>query len=516
MSTEIEETTDQIQLTHSHVDLVRALEGIDQAILDSSPRHHDGSTGLEGDEVPESAATNGGEAGDLSGWSREQLQAEVLKLRRLAGDQSIGRKGKICAVRPDDDLLTRHSRNASIENNNPSLHNKFINVLTASDKLGLEDGNELKRKRKRKSAYDTGSKATLKRNIVTGKRLEKERRPELAKAIRNKMRAAVGMEFNNSVVSAPTNDFSNGEAKLYSPYFVPNWRKMLDSDNLGWLEKLVEEFKQEANMGLHPRVAETDLDLEIIRPAAYTAFTNLCKRYINENSADGAERRERYIKKRRRWARKDLKQKRRARSAGSPSLGISLPPSALHIDYMSSEYSSAGEDEPESSPDIVYTQKRKWKEMYDELTKELADSNKSGWAAGLSAKVLEVRKPRWRSQQLNDIYTRLDVYADALANTRSTGTYGISLSSTTIAPRAGHVAPSHKRFILPPEIARRGKAPRDLGEGWMWASGVAGVWPTEVKGVTETMTGEWEMEEENTMNDADRLGLVNVLERLQQ
>nr|ODN89333.1 hypothetical protein L204_06271 [Cryptococcus depauperatus CBS 7855] len=475
MSTEIEETTDQIQLTHSHVDLVRALEGIDQAILDSSPRHHDGSTGLEGDEVPESAATNGGEAGDLSGWSREQLQAEVLKLRRLAGDQSIGRKGKICAVRPDDDLLTRHSRNASIENNNPSLHNKFINVLTASDKLGLEDGNELKRKRKRKSAYDTGSKATLKRNIVTGKRLEKERRPELAKAIRNKMRAAVGMEFNNSVVSAPTNDFSNGEAKLYSPYFVPNWRKMLDSDNLGWLEKLVEEFKQEANMGLHPRVAETDLDLEIIR-----------------------------------------KQKRRARSAGSPSLGISLPPSALHIDYMSSEYSSAGEDEPESSPDIVYTQKRKWKEMYDELTKELADSNKSGWAAGLSAKVLEVRKPRWRSQQLNDIYTRLDVYADALANTRSTGTYGISLSSTTIAPRAGHVAPSHKRFILPPEIARRGKAPRDLGEGWMWASGVAGVWPTEVKGVTETMTGEWEMEEENTMNDADRLGLVNVLERLQQ
>lgn len=30
---------------------------------------------------------------------------------------------------------------------------------------------------------------------------------------------------------------------------------------------------------------------------------------------------------------------------------------------------------------------------------------------------------------------------------------------------------------MPASLMRRGHLPRDLGESWMWASGVAGVWP---------------------------------------
>lgn len=44
------------------------------------------------------------------------------------------------------------------------------------------------------------------------------------------MRSLVGMEFNNSPVPQPTVSFSE-EERGFTP-FVPEWRNMLDEDNL--------------------------------------------------------------------------------------------------------------------------------------------------------------------------------------------------------------------------------------------------------------------------------------------
>lgn len=46
--------------------------------------------------------------------------------------------------------------------------------------------------------------------------------------------------------------------------------------------------------------------------------------------------------------------------------------------------------------------------------------------------------------------------------------------------KAGHVAPSHQRFVMPQAYGRHGKKPRDRGEGWMWQTGQPEVWPGDV------------------------------------
>lgn len=70
---------------------------------------------------------------------------------------------------------------------------------------------------------------------------------------------------------------------------------------------------------------------------------------------------------------------------------------------MSSEYSSSGDDEPEVHPHIRQMQKDKWREMVEEAQRDVrvaAGTGRSGWKAGHGPKVLEVRKPKWRSQQV--------------------------------------------------------------------------------------------------------------------
>jgi hypothetical protein len=108
-----------------------------------------------------------------------------------------------------------------------------------------------------------------------------------------------------------------------------------------------------------------------------------------------------------------------------------IPPSALHLDYMSSEYSSAGEDSDDDGdgdgdradngggggggagnsgvgPGAGRQAKgdlrrRKWVEVLAlraEEVREEGDAGK-GWAEGLGEKVLEVRTPRWRSDEVS-------------------------------------------------------------------------------------------------------------------
>jgi hypothetical protein len=219
---------------------------------------------------------------------------------------------------------------------------------------------------------------------------------------------------------------------------------------------------------------------------------NFAKRYLADVDPKHAKRKEKYIKNRRRWARKDLvsfvavyqadmvqKQKRRAKAAQDPSFGDDIPPSALHIDYMSSEYSSAGEDDPEEAPDgsdgetLAEQRRSQWLDVLRAQTPDMR-SGKGGWADGVSEKVLEVRTPTWRSARLASIYSRLDTISAGQAALRAT-----PASQQTSKPslKLGHVAPSHRRFTMPLALMRRGRQPRDSGSSWMWASGHAGVWP---------------------------------------
>ncbi|WVQ84273.1 hypothetical protein IAT38_006425 [Cryptococcus sp. DSM 104549] len=558
----------------THVDLVRALESIDHTGLlghehdvhgsgeDHEPHGANDMSQL-GVDTSRQDGTDGEEiVAELEGWSREQLQAEIVKLRRLAGlkegsePRSVGPSasagpsgsgttgagasagtsandgiGASTSILAPDTLHAASSAAtaaavaaAAAANLDPTLieseHHDHLSrpggILppqerdTTVDAGGPSDEAGGKKKRKRRAtASEPAEKKLKERNTVNGKRLEKERRTELAKALRNKMRASVGMQQNSSPIPAPSNALSE-ETREFSPY-VPDWSRTLDDANLAWIAKIIEEVQAEYAAGQYPLIPHGDMAQDIVHTTACTAFTNMCKRYANENHPAREERREKYIKKRRRWARKDLKQKRRSRSSADPAFSdLSLPPSALHIDYMSSEYSSAGEDEPEADlPGLAYQQKESWREMVEEAQAAGPLNEGKGWGPSVVPKVLEVRRPRWRSQQLNEIYARLDAHADAIADSRANGHLNASSSSSTT--RAGHVAPSHARFYLPAELARKGKAPRDMGEPWMWASGVTGVWPVDVVG---GWMGDVDGGEEVVMGEAERLGLVNALEGL--
>jgi len=50
--------------------------------------------------------------------------------------------------------------------------------------------------------------------------------------------------------------------------------------------------------------------------------------------------------------------------------------------------------------------------------------------------------------------------------------------------KKGHIAPTNSRFTMDAGLKRRGKTPRETGEGWMWRSGRVGVWP-RVEGAGE-------------------------------
>lgn len=80
---------------------------------------------------------------------------------------------------------------------------------------------------------------------------------------------------------------------------------------------------------------------------------------------------------------------------------------------MSSEYSSSGDDEPGVHPHIRMMQKDKWREAVEDAQRDArvaAGTGRGGWKAGQGPKVLEVRKPKWRSQQVSAQGFQLSVH----------------------------------------------------------------------------------------------------------
>ncbi|WVF69079.1 hypothetical protein IAT40_003853 [Kwoniella sp. CBS 6097] len=551
----------------------------------------------------------------LMEWSKEELQAEVLRLRSLvqptlvsssstpvSGAASVfpltassSAVSSLPVSAPRGSVVDFTDSSIAIDPTlDPSQNLHQVLDPSLSTVIAVTE-NSKKRGRRKKSDVNTGGNkvgdgivarpkrinkkpkiAKLgERDEGTGKRLEKERRTELGRVIRTKIRSSIGVSLE-AILPHPINELDpiTGLAT-----FVPDWSLTLnDETNSQWINNIALEVFEEASAGLHPKIPNHDISTEIIDAATNTAFLNMCKRYANENDPKGVERREKYTKKRRRWARKDLKQKRRFRSSTDSSFAdISLPPSALNIDYMSSEYSSSGEEDNDNEGEIGFAagsdnhsdattgtgtgqaglaqslkegRNRQWAEMRGKQKEEETSSKikesigananasgKGGWAVGISEKVLEVRTPKWRSETLNEIYRRLDAYANEQADSRATGgsssshnaatnigianrptpaNYLASLSAAnasasananslvdgqtafsavaststtpTPTPKPGHVAPSHRRFVMPPHLMREGKAPRNLGEGWMWASGQVGVWPQLQAGQPSTFT----------------------------
>ncbi|WRT66781.1 uncharacterized protein IL334_003744 [Kwoniella shivajii] len=566
------------------VDLVRALESIDndshilahhvaeqdqeQGIDQASEREHihiaqqtlnDLQPNGKGSEADgEGEADNSHDGRELNEWTREQLQAEIVKLRRLAQLKPCGpQEDKYEQVQAALTAVSAAIVSTPIPTVDPSLQSPSADEQHAQSGVTNSPAGELSKKRVKRKGSEAGpskDKKIARRDEETGKRLEKDRKTELAKSIRIKMRSTIGVGLDDplpppSKMSDPPSH--NIALDSGNNPFVPDWNCQLNDEiNRNWVAKISHQILEEALVGLHPRIPTTDMNFEIIDIAAKTAFVNMCKRYTQENDPKGVERRDRYTKKRRRWARKDLKQKRRKRSAVDPSFqDVHIPPSALHLDYMSSEYSSAGEETDPDTEVASTLRKEKWEAM---LKKQAEDDHhvpngKGGWAVGISEKVLEVRTPRWRSEELNDIYRRLDAHANQFSDTRASGSMAKSKSisilgessSGQITVRPGHVAPSHRRFTMSPGFMRKGGLPRDLGEGWMWASGVGGIWAEDAAHWIGAASAEQEgdrddpvqgdlliadsgedivglgdeIEGENEMEEA-RLGLVSALEGL--
>ena len=76
------------------------------------------------------------------------------------------------------------------------------------------------------------------------------------------------------------------------------------------------------------------------------------------------------------------------------------------------------------------------------------------------------------SEQLNNLYRQLDAISSQQSSARANPSDPERCTS-----RPGHVAPSHRRFTMPPALMRDGKKSKRTGEGWMWASGEVGSWP---------------------------------------
>ena len=100
------------------------------------------------------------------------------------------------------------------------------------------------------------------------------------------------------------------------------------------------------------------------------------------------------------------KQKKRAKASLDPLFTPTspIPPVLLQMDYMSSEYSSAGEDSL-GDEDAAAERKETWNAMLAARNEQSGEGSKGGWAEGLAEKVLEVRTPRWRSIAVSMVYS---------------------------------------------------------------------------------------------------------------
>ena len=221
------------------------------------------------------------------------------------------------------------------------------------------------------------------------------------------MRFAMGVSESDPL--PPPSHFS-ADAHAQMPELVacgvPDWLTPTDPYNTLWVERMITEVLEEAEAGGLDKVPPEDLEADAVRSAARTVFINLCRKYQAEHDPAHAAKKEISMKARRRWARKDLKQKRRAKAATDPSCVIDVPTLALHMDYMSSEYSSAGENSDEGGDNDIKTARQQRWEQESARSSPMADatdpSRPGDKSANAGTKVVEVRTPSWRSSQVRE------------------------------------------------------------------------------------------------------------------
>ncbi|CED84581.1 hypothetical protein [Phaffia rhodozyma] len=289
-------------------------------------------------------------------------------------------------------------------------------------------------KAKKKDDGSIGMSSDFKRDETTGKRESTDRKGALNKAVRSKMRNLMGIA-DDAPLPDPVDPLLPQPLSMNgTPLARPNWNVGLKSiANKDWIEIVATQVINEGYQTLRSpesaplhavRIPEDDLDLEKARKAARTAFGNFVKKYAAQNDPLAKIKAVRDAKRGRRWARKDLKQRKRTKAATDPTFNSQYAqhpyPHVLRIDYMSSEYSSEGEGD---GPGRAGLGPGVWDSVAGK-SDLISGGGSTPGAGGISQggeqdeaskaeKVLEVRTPRWRSGELNTIYAELDSIAAA-------------------------------------------------------------------------------------------------------
>ncbi|GHJ89716.1 hypothetical protein NliqN6_6118 [Naganishia liquefaciens] len=255
----------------------------------------------------------------------------------------------------------------------------------------------------------------------TGKRMMmKDRMDQLARLIRNKMRSVWGVAEDEPLPGPEKGG--------------PDWSKgSKHPDNVKFQEEIAGAVFHQLLTDRTIVIPESQRNLQAAKLAATVSFNNFCKRYAYQTDERWKAKSARDAKRGRRWARKDLKQKKRLRA--SARLEQQIPQQILRMEYMSSEDSSEGEDSG--------LQEGTW-QLFADLTGR----------ASADEKVVEVKTPRWRSAQLQGIYDRLD----EIAATQTLETKGKGYSHVPL-----------RRFKLD-EL--RPKNPPKTAETWMFVDGI--------------------------------------------
>jgi hypothetical protein len=255
-------------------------------------------------------------------------------------------------------------------------------------------------------------------------------------------------------------------------YGVPNWLVPGEANNTvvsvndppkesssspQWVDRMANEIMQERTRGQHLSIPMEDMDPEVVKvgpacssdvaagqvvaciltaggkPDGFHQFLpqvperqrsggrGKAEQVPEGAEAVGAEGPCNCMSTRLRTARSQQKQKKRAKAALDPDFTSALPPSALHLDYMSSEYSSAGpdtdseDDQPapaEGEDGMTRGERRqakkaareqRWAEEVAKKVAALSEEERENWGVfgfAQGEKVLEIRCPRWRSHQV--------------------------------------------------------------------------------------------------------------------
>ncbi|KAJ9094326.1 hypothetical protein QFC19_008012 [Naganishia cerealis] len=281
---------------------------------------------------------------------------------------------------------------------------------------------------RRDSEGSSASRPLIPLSEETGKRIiVKDRMDQLSKLIRCKMREAwgigedeplpgpekAGLEWHKGSKDPGNAKVGVGFGTFHEAIASTVYRELLNDSSIA--------------------VPASQRTLEAAQAAASVSFNNFCKRYAYQNDERWKAKSARDAKRGRRWARKDLKQKKRLKATSRYAQAV--PQQILRMEYMSSEDSSEGEDSG-LAPGT-------WQFYADMTGRQNADE-----------KVVEVKTPHWRSAQLQNIYDRLDE---------------IAASQTAESKGKGYTQVPLRRFKLD---ALRPKNPPRNAEPWMFIDGV--------------------------------------------